>query len=143
MLALRPGLLLLDEVTANLDPDGVALVTTVLARVLAESGATAVIVEHRVEQVVDLVTRAVVLAPGGGVVADGPPAEVFGVQGAALAEARRVGAGPAPRRTAPRRHRSRTRAAHRGGRAVPVPGGRPGRAAGDRPRRCGPAPRWR
>ncbi len=87
VLALRPGLLLLDEVTANLDPDGVTLVTTVLARVLAESGATAVLVEHRVEQVVDLVTRAVVLAPGGAVVADGPPAEVFGVQGAALAEA--------------------------------------------------------
>src|SRR6476620_9753034 len=87
VLALRPGLLLLDEVTANLDPDGVALVTAVLARVLAESGATAVLVEHRVDQVVDLVTRAVVLEPGGGVVADGPPAEVFGVQGAALAAA--------------------------------------------------------
>ncbi len=87
VLALRPGLLLLDEVTANLDPAGVTLVRGVLARVLAESGATAVLVEHRVEQVIDLVTRAVVLAPGGGVAADGPPAEVFGVQGAALAAA--------------------------------------------------------
>ena len=85
ILALRPGLLLLDEVTANLDPDGVALVREVLARVLAESGATAVIVEHRVEQVLDLVTRAVVLAPGGGVVADGSPADVFAREGASLA----------------------------------------------------------
>ncbi len=87
ILALRPGLLLLDEVTANLDPAGVALVRGVLARVLAETGTTAMLVEHRVEQVVDLVTRAVVLAPGGGVMADGPPAEVFGVRGAALADA--------------------------------------------------------
>ena len=87
VLALRPGLLLLDEVTANLDPQGVALVRAVLGRVLAESGATAVLVEHRVDQVVDLVDRAVVLEPGGGVVADGPPAEVFGRQGAALAAA--------------------------------------------------------
>ncbi len=85
ILALRPGLLLLDEVTANLDPDGVALVRGVLGRVLAESGATAVIVEHRVEQVLDLVDRAVVLEPGGGVVADGTPADVFGSQGDALA----------------------------------------------------------
>ena len=85
ILALRPGLLLLDEVTANLDPDGVALVRAVLARVLDATGATAVIVEHRVEQVVGLVTRAVVLEPGGGLVADGTPDQVFGEQGAALA----------------------------------------------------------
>jgi energy-coupling factor transport system ATP-binding protein len=85
VLALRPGLLLLDEVTANLDPDGVALVRTVLDRVLDETGATAVVVEHRVEAVLDLVTRAVVLEPGGGVVADGPVAEVFARQGDALA----------------------------------------------------------
>jgi energy-coupling factor transport system ATP-binding protein len=87
IVALRPGLLLLDEVTANLDPAGVALVREVLAEVLAASGATAVIVEHRVEQVVGLATRAVVVEPGGGVVADGSPAEVFGSQGAALAAA--------------------------------------------------------
>jgi energy-coupling factor transporter ATP-binding protein EcfA2 len=85
ILALRPGLLLLDEVTANLDPAGVALVRQVLGRVLDESAATVVMVEHRVEQVVGLVTRAVVLEPGGGVLADGPPDEVFGAQGAALA----------------------------------------------------------
>ncbi len=102
VLALRPGLLLLDEVTANLDPDGVALVREVLARVLDETGSTAVVVEHRVEQVVDLVTRAVVLEPGGGVVADGPPEDVFGRQGAELARAGVwvPGRHPAPRRRA-------------------------------------------
>ena len=102
ILALRPGLLLLDEVTANLDPAGVALVCDVLATVLTATGSTAVLVEHRVEQVVDLVDRAVVLEPGGGIVADGPPAEVFGRHGDALA-ARGVwvpGRHPVVRRTA-------------------------------------------
>ena len=113
ILALRPGLLLLDEVTANLDPDGVALVRSVLARVLDDTGATAVIVEHRVEQVVDLVTRAVVLEAGGGVVADGPPGEVFGQQGAALAAARGVGARAASRRTSAEHRRCGTGAGHR------------------------------
>ncbi|HEX6920301.1 MAG TPA: ATP-binding cassette domain-containing protein [Actinomycetes bacterium] len=85
ILALRPGLLLLDEVTANLDPDGAALVRRVLAEVLDSTGATAVLVEHRVDEVVDLVDRAVVLEPGSGVVADGSPQEVFGRHGADLA----------------------------------------------------------
>lgn len=81
-LALRPGLLLLDEPTANLDPAGAALVRDVLARL---SGITMILVEHRVAEVADLVDRVVVVEPGGGVVADGPPAEVFAVRGADLA----------------------------------------------------------
>ena len=133
ILALRPGLLLLDEVTANLDPDGVALVRSVLARVLDDTGATAVIVEHRVEQVVDLVTRAVVLEPGGGVVADGPPAEVFGEQGAALA-ARGVwvpGRHPVVRRQSTAAAGPALVTAEAG--ALPLPGHHPRRAAGHRP----------
>ncbi len=108
ILALRPGLLLLDEPTANLDPAGAALVREVLRRVLDDTGATTVLVEHRVDDVVDLVDRAVVLEPGGGVLADGSPAEVFGRHGEALAAkgvwvpgrhpgVRRRGVGP-PRR---------------------------------------------
>ncbi len=85
ILALRPGLLLLDEPTANLDPDGAALVRAVLRDVLDATGATAVLVEHRVADFVDLVDRAVVLEPGGGVLADGTPEEVFGRHGESLA----------------------------------------------------------
>ena len=102
ILAIRPGLLLLDEVTANLDPAGVALVRDVLRDVLDATGSTAVLVEHRVADVVELVDRAVVVEPGGGIVADGRPEEVFQQQGAALA-ARGVwvpGRHPVVRRTA-------------------------------------------
>ena len=46
-----------------------------------------VLVEHRVADVLDLVDRVVVLEPGGGVVADGPPGPVFARHGTALAAA--------------------------------------------------------
>ncbi len=85
-LAMRPGLLLLDEPTANLDPDGVAEVRDAVGRVVDATGATLVVVEHRVEVWLPLVSRVVVIGSGG-VVADGSPAEVLGARGAELAEA--------------------------------------------------------
>ncbi len=86
VLAMRPGLLLLDEPTANLDPDGVLEVRDAVARVLAGTDATFIVVEHRVDVWWKLVNRVVVLAPGGGVLADGSPDDVLESQGDALAE---------------------------------------------------------
>ncbi len=85
VLALRPGVLLLDEPTAMLDPPGAAQVRDVVADVLASSGATCLVVEHRVEAWVDLVDRVVVLEPGGGVVADGCTGAVLDRHSEALA----------------------------------------------------------
>lgn len=84
VLAMRPRLLLLDEPTANLDPDGVTEVRETVERVVAETGATLIVIEHRVAIWQDLVDRVIVLAPGGGVLADGPPARVLRDAGAAL-----------------------------------------------------------
>ena len=85
VLAMRPGLLLLDEPTANLDPDGVIEVRDAVARVLAGSDATLIVIEHRVDVWWKLVDRVIVLAPGGGVLADGRPDDVLAREGAALA----------------------------------------------------------
>jgi energy-coupling factor transport system ATP-binding protein len=85
-LAPRPGLLLLDEPTANLDPAGAALVRGAVARAL-DGDTTLLLVEHRVADALELVDRVVVLQPGGGVAADGPPGAVFAAHGTALAEA--------------------------------------------------------
>jgi energy-coupling factor transporter ATP-binding protein EcfA2 len=86
-LALQPGLLLLDEPTANLDPEGAELVRTSLRRVMAGGRRTLVLVEHRVAEALPLVDRVVVLQAGGGVIADGPPADVFARHGDELAAA--------------------------------------------------------
>lgn len=87
VLAMRPGLLLLDEPTANLDPDGVREVRDAVASALDRTAATLVVVEHRVGVWVDLVDRVVVLAPGGGVLADGSPDDVLAARGTELADA--------------------------------------------------------
>lgn len=86
VLAMRPGLLLLDEPTANLDPAGVVEVRDAVDRVLQATGATLVVVEHRVEVWLPLVNRVIVLSPTGGVAADGPPDAVLGARGKELAE---------------------------------------------------------
>jgi energy-coupling factor transport system ATP-binding protein len=87
VLAMRPGLLLLDEPTANLDPAGAGLVSDALKRVLAGRHETLLMVEHRVAEVADLADRVIVLEAGGGVVADGLGADVFASRGDELAAA--------------------------------------------------------
>jgi energy-coupling factor transport system ATP-binding protein len=84
-LAMSPQVLLLDEPTAMLDPENAATVRHVVDQVVRDRGLTTVVVEHRLGPWVDLVDRIVVLDGCGAVVADGPPARVLDLQGAALA----------------------------------------------------------
>ena len=85
-LAPEPDLLLLDEPTANLDPAGAALVRQAL-RDAVGADTTVVLVEHRIAEVLELVTRVVVLEPGGGVRDDIAPHLLTGPLGAELAAA--------------------------------------------------------
>ncbi|MGO4594063.1 ABC transporter ATP-binding protein [Leifsonia sp. 2TAF2] len=87
ILAMRPGLLLLDEPTANLDPEGVLEVRDAVRAALDASGATLVVVEHRVAVWRDLVNRVVVLGADGGVLADGAPDAVLADRGGELRRA--------------------------------------------------------
>jgi len=59
----------------------------VLRSILEHGGATLVLVEHRVDEVLPLIDRVIVLEPGGGIAADGDPLSVFREHGTALDEA--------------------------------------------------------
>ena len=85
ILAMGPGLLLLDEPTANLDPSGVAEVRAAVEAVVERTGATMVVVEHRVDVWAPLVDRVIAVADGR-ISADGPLDEVLEQQGDALRE---------------------------------------------------------
>lgn len=85
VLAMGPGLLLLDEPTANLDPSGVAEVRGAVEAVVERTGATMVVVEHRVDVWASLVDRVIVVADGA-IAADGPLREVLEQQAATLRE---------------------------------------------------------
>lgn len=77
ILAMGPGLVLLDEPTANLDPDGVLEVRNAVLAALDATGATLLIVEHRLDAWADHMDRVIVLEPGGGISCEGTPAELF------------------------------------------------------------------
>ena len=70
-LALRPEILLLDEVTSALDPE---LVATIL--LLAQEGMTMLLVSHEMAFVRDVATQ-VALMDAGRVIETAPPAELF------------------------------------------------------------------
>ena len=75
LLAMRPAHLVLDEPTAQLDPEGTRLVAEAL-RDLAATGTALLVVEHKTDLLDGLCDRIVVL-DGGRLVASGPTAEVL------------------------------------------------------------------
>jgi len=75
LLAMRPSHLVLDEPTAQLDPEGTRLVGEAL-RALAKTGAALLIAEHKTDLLDGLCSRVVVLDRGR-IVADGPTGAVL------------------------------------------------------------------
>ena len=76
ILVMEPRALVLDEPTANLDPIG-ARELFALLRGLKQDGVAIVIIEHRIDDIIEVVDRVVVINLEGRVVADGTPLEVF------------------------------------------------------------------
>ncbi|MEA1264871.1 ABC transporter ATP-binding protein [Microbacterium sp. STF-2] len=76
-LAMGSPLIVLDEPTANLDPQGIDDVYAALSEVVATGDRAILLVEHNLDAAMAFVTRAIVLDGDGGVAFDGPAAEVI------------------------------------------------------------------
>ncbi|TVQ27749.1 MAG: ABC transporter ATP-binding protein [Spirochaetaceae bacterium] len=78
ILAMRPQVLVFDEPTSNLDPRGVRDFVDLVARICAErKDLSVVIVEHRLDAIIALVDRVIVLDSDGRIALDGSPQHVF------------------------------------------------------------------
>ncbi|MCS7060411.1 MAG: energy-coupling factor transporter ATPase [Anaerolineae bacterium] len=77
LLAMRQRIIVFDEPTANLDPAGVCEVFAAIADLKRSGQHTLVLIEHRLDELMDVVDRVVVMAEQGRIVADGDPHEVF------------------------------------------------------------------
>ncbi|MFQ3544216.1 ABC transporter ATP-binding protein [Halobacillus rhizosphaerae] len=75
VLALEPEVLFLDEPTAMLDPEGTKRVWETIKNVGEDK--TLVIVEHKIDQIVDFVDRVILLGENGNIMADGTKQEVI------------------------------------------------------------------
>ncbi|MEM2001220.1 MAG: ABC transporter ATP-binding protein [Candidatus Methanomethylicaceae archaeon] len=76
VLVMRPQILVLDEPTSELDPKSAKDLIDLIARLNTELGITVIIVEHRLNFILDKVDR-VVIIKGGRVSMDGSPQEVL------------------------------------------------------------------
>jgi energy-coupling factor transporter ATP-binding protein EcfA2 len=77
VLAARPGILVLDEPTANLDPVGAATLADRLARLRDERSTTIVLIEHRAAIAWPLADVVLALGPDGRIIDVGPPTDVL------------------------------------------------------------------
>jgi energy-coupling factor transporter ATP-binding protein EcfA2 len=76
VMAMRPRLIILDEPTSLLDPMTALEVVSLIERLNSELGITFIVVEHRLELLIPIADRLVVM-DGGAKVMDGPPREVL------------------------------------------------------------------
>lgn len=77
ILSMHPGAMILDEPTANLDPSGVQEVRDSILTAAQATGATLLVVEHRVSIWAPHMDRIIVLGEGGTITHDGAPDTVL------------------------------------------------------------------
>ncbi|PJF47264.1 MAG: ATP-binding cassette domain-containing protein [Chloroflexi bacterium] len=77
LLALRPRVIVFDEPTAHLDPQGVREVFAAIAALKQGGDHTLILIEHRLDELMPMIDRVVVLGARGELIADGAPHAVF------------------------------------------------------------------
>ena len=85
IIALNPEIYVLDEPTSNLDPYGTLQIFELLDKIATEQKRTFVVVEHKLEELIDTADRVIVLDDGK-IVANGTPREILGEKAELLNE---------------------------------------------------------
>ena len=75
VMAMQPGVLVLDEPTAQLDPIAAADFLALLGKINRELGTTIILTEHRLEEAFPFATRVIVMNEGA-ILCDGKPEDV-------------------------------------------------------------------
>ncbi|WP_078549047.1 ABC transporter ATP-binding protein [Litchfieldia alkalitelluris] len=75
VLALEPDVMFLDEPTAMLDPDGTKEVWNTIKKVSEDK--TLIIVEHKIEHIIGIVDRVILMNNNGEIIADGQKEAIF------------------------------------------------------------------
>ncbi len=83
-LAMGSPLIVLDEPTANLDPQGIDDVYAALTDVVAAGDRSILLVEHNLDAAMGFLTRTIVIDRAGRVAFDGPPADIIRTNAAEL-----------------------------------------------------------
>jgi energy-coupling factor transport system ATP-binding protein len=86
VLALEPRVLVFDEPTSHLDPWSAQHVATMIAQLKARGEHTVILIEHRLDHLMDLVDRVLLFGPEGTILADGTPRQVLQEQAELLDE---------------------------------------------------------
>lgn len=76
IIAMRPGVLILDEPTAGLDPAGCSQILSNIMEYKAKTGSTVIIISHNMDDVAKLAERILVFNHGE-IVMDGAPEQIF------------------------------------------------------------------
>jgi energy-coupling factor transport system ATP-binding protein len=76
ILSIKPKMLVLDEPTANLDPQGRDNILSEIKKVHRDFGMTVVLISHNMEKIAEIVKRLLVMNRGE-IIMDGSPQEIF------------------------------------------------------------------
>ncbi|MCD6145102.1 MAG: ATP-binding cassette domain-containing protein [Methanosarcinales archaeon] len=75
-LAMESGIMVLDEPTSDLDPVGTSEVLSLIRRLNQEKDMTIILIEHKIDEVIHLADRVVVMDQGK-IIMDGAPDKIF------------------------------------------------------------------
>lgn len=78
VLALEPEVIILDEPTANLDPQSSSQLVETITTIKQTRPFTLLVIEHKLDEWIELIDRCLVLDSNGTILFDGTPAQCFG-----------------------------------------------------------------